>query len=70
MRIIPTWLHGVLDYPLGVLLIALPWLGGFATGGAAMWIPIAAGRHAWSGRAHGIRSWRLAHDPNVGALDG
>lgn len=43
MRFIPTWLHGVLDYPLGMLLIALPWLGGFATGGAPMWIPIIAG---------------------------
>lgn len=43
MRIIPTWLHGMLDYPLGALLIALPWLGGFATGGPAMWIPIIAG---------------------------
>jgi hypothetical protein len=43
MRFIPTWLHGMLDYPLGLLLIALPWLGGFATGGAAMWVPIAAG---------------------------
>jgi hypothetical protein len=43
MRIIPTWLHGMLDYPLGLLLIALPWIGGFATGGAEMWIPIGVG---------------------------
>jgi hypothetical protein len=43
MRIIPTWLHGMLDYPLGLLLIALPWLGGFADNGAAMWTPIVAG---------------------------
>ena len=33
----------MLDYPLGMLLIALPWLGGFATGGAPMWIPVIAG---------------------------
>jgi hypothetical protein len=43
MRFIPTWLHGMLDYPLGLLLIALPWLGGFANGGPAMWVPIVAG---------------------------
>lgn len=43
MRIIPTWLHGMLDYPMGALLIAIPWLGGFATGGPAMWLPIMAG---------------------------
>jgi hypothetical protein len=33
----------MIDYPMGLLLIALPWLGGFATGGPAMWIPIVAG---------------------------
>jgi hypothetical protein len=33
----------MLDYPLGALLIALPWLGGFANGGPEMWLPIAAG---------------------------
>jgi hypothetical protein len=43
MRVIPTWLHGMIDYPAGLLLIVLPWLGGFATGGPAMWIPIIAG---------------------------
>jgi hypothetical protein len=43
MRVIPTWIHGLLDYPLSILLIALPWLGGFANGGAAQWVPIVAG---------------------------
>ena len=43
MRFIPTWLHGALDYPLALVLIALPWLGGFADGGPEMWIPIIAG---------------------------
>jgi hypothetical protein len=33
----------MLDYPLGLLLVALPWLGGFANGGAAQWAPVAAG---------------------------
>jgi hypothetical protein len=43
MRVIPTWIHGLLDYPMSCLLMALPWLGGFATGGAAQWIPVMAG---------------------------
>jgi hypothetical protein len=43
MRIIPTWIHGLLDYPMSILLISLPWLGGFANGGAAQWVPIVAG---------------------------
>lgn len=43
MRFIPTWLHGLLDYPMAILLIALPWLGGFATGGPEQWLPITAG---------------------------
>jgi hypothetical protein len=43
MRFIPTWVHGLLDYPMSILLIALPWLGGFATGGPEQWIPVSAG---------------------------
>jgi hypothetical protein len=43
MRFIPTWLHGVLDYPLGLVLIAVPWLGGFADQTAAMWVPVGIG---------------------------
>ena len=43
MRFIPTWIHGLLDYPMSILLMALPWLGGFANGGAAQWVPIVAG---------------------------
>jgi hypothetical protein len=43
MRVIPSWVHGLLDYPLSIFLIALPWLGGFATGGPEMWVPIVAG---------------------------
>lgn len=43
MRFIPTWLHGMFDYPLGLLLVALPWLGGFANRGPEMWVTIAAG---------------------------
>ncbi len=43
MRALPTRIHGVLDYALGALLIALPWLLGFAQGGAEAWVPVALG---------------------------
>lgn len=43
MRFISTRAHGVLDYLIGVLLIAAPWLLGFAEGGAETWIPVILG---------------------------
>lgn len=43
MRFINTRVHGMLDYLMGVLLIASPWLFGFANGGAAQWVPIILG---------------------------
>lgn len=43
MRIIPTRIHGVLDYLVGLLLIAAPWLFDFARGGAETWIPVILG---------------------------
>jgi hypothetical protein len=43
MKVISTKTHGVLDYLMGLLLIASPWLFGFATGGAEMWVPIILG---------------------------
>jgi hypothetical protein len=43
LRILPTRVHGVLDYVVGALLIALPWLGGFALGGAETWVPVILG---------------------------
>jgi len=37
MRFIPTKVHGILDYVVGVALIAAPWLFGFANvGGPAV----------------------------------
>jgi hypothetical protein len=32
-----------MDYLMGVLLIASPWLFGFANGGAAQWVPVILG---------------------------
>lgn len=43
MRIIPTRVHGYIDYLFGILLIASPWLFGFAVGGVAQWLPVALG---------------------------
>ena len=40
---IPTRVHGVLDYLIGLALIAAPWLLGFAEGGAETWIPVILG---------------------------
>jgi hypothetical protein len=43
-RIIPTRIHAVLDYGVGLLLIAAPWIFQFADeSGAAKWISIIVG---------------------------
>src|SRR5215213_2483256 len=43
MRFISTQVHGVLDYLVGVLLIAVPWILGFDGTGAAQWVPVILG---------------------------
>jgi SPW repeat len=43
MKIIPRNIHGMLDYPVGLLLAASPWLFGFAGGGPATTIPVVLG---------------------------
>jgi hypothetical protein len=43
MRFISTKMHGVLDYVVGVLLIAAPWLFNFNDGTAAQWVPVIIG---------------------------
>jgi len=43
MRFIPTRVHGVLDYASSLLLIAAPYLFGFANGGPAQWVPMMLG---------------------------
>ena len=46
MGIIPTRVHGVLDYLVGLLLIASPWLFAFAENGAETWVPVLLGAGA------------------------
>ena len=43
MRFIETKTHDYLDYIMGLLLIAAPWLFDFALGGAETWIPVVLG---------------------------
>lgn len=43
MRFISTKVHGILDYLMGALLIAAPWIFGFADGGAETWVPVILG---------------------------
>jgi hypothetical protein len=43
MRFIPTNVHGVGDYVIGLLLVAAPWLFGFYAGGAESFVPIVLG---------------------------
>lgn len=43
---IPTRIHGFIDYVVGLLLIAAPFLLGFADGTAAQWVPIILGAGA------------------------
>jgi hypothetical protein len=38
VRFIPTPVHGMMDYAWGVLLIAAPYVLGFADGGVAQWV--------------------------------
>lgn len=43
MRFIPTKVHGALDYIVGLLLIAAPWIFNFNDGSAAQWVPVIIG---------------------------
>lgn len=43
MRFIPTRVHGMMDYLIGVLLIVAPWLLDFHRGGAETWVPVILG---------------------------
>lgn len=43
MRFISTKAHGVLDYLVGLLLMAAPWIFNFDNGTAAQWVPVLIG---------------------------
>lgn len=43
MKVISTKTHGMLDYLMGIVLIASPWIFGFADNATAKWIPIILG---------------------------
>lgn len=43
MRFISTKAHGILDYLMCAVLIASPWIFGFAAGGYETWIPVIVG---------------------------
>ena len=43
MRIIPTRIHGMLDYASGLLLLLAPYIFNFADGTAAQYVPQAIG---------------------------
>ena len=40
MRFLSTRVHGMMDYAMGILLLASPYLFGFATGGVKQWLPM------------------------------
>ena len=43
MKIIPTKIHGFVDYAVGMLLFTAPWLFNFGTGGPKTWVMVALG---------------------------
>jgi len=43
MKVLSTKAHGVLDYLVGALMIAAPWIFNFANGGAETWVFVALG---------------------------
>lgn len=43
MQVIPTRVHAIMDYLVGALLVASPWLFGFEDSGAATWVPVVLG---------------------------
>lgn len=43
MRFIPTKVHGIMDYLMGLVLIASPWIFNFHRGGAETYVPVILG---------------------------
>lgn len=59
MRFIGTKAHGYMDYLVGLLLIAAPWLFNFDRGGAETWVPVILGA--------GVIVYSLLTDYELGA---
>jgi hypothetical protein len=59
MKFIGTKTHGYLDYIMGVLLIAAPWIFDFDRGGAETWVPVVLGA--------GVIVYSLLTDYELGA---
>jgi hypothetical protein len=60
MRVIPTRIHGILDYAVSALLIASPWLFGYDEGGMETWLPVVLGA--------GAIGYSLLTDYDLGAV--
>lgn len=60
MKFIPTRVHGILDYLVGIVLIAAPWMLGFAEGGAETIVPVVLGA--------GLILYSLFTDYELGAV--
>jgi SPW repeat len=60
MQVIPTRVHGMMDYLVGLLLIAAPWLFHFNHGGAETWVPVVLGL--------GVILYSLFTDYELGAV--
>lgn len=60
MRFIPTRIHGMLDYLMGALLIAAPWIFDFNRDGAETWVPVILGA--------GVIMYSLFTDYELGAV--
>ena len=60
MRFLSTKAHGYIDYLMGALLIAAPWIFGFALGGAETWVPVVLGA--------GVIAYSLFTDYELGAV--
>jgi hypothetical protein len=60
MRFIETKTHGFIDYLMGILLIAAPWIFDFNRGGAETWVPVVLGA--------GMIVYSLLTDYELGAV--
>jgi sugar lactone lactonase YvrE len=60
MRFIPTRVHGLLDYAVGMLLLASPWMFQFDHGSVETWLPIVLGAGMMSYSMFTDYEWSVA----------